>query len=425
MYQIQNAGQLLSGCRRLLSRRSRSPRVARTVVLLGITSLFTDISSEMVATILPLYLVFTLGFTPLQFGVLDGIYQGSTALVRLAGGLVGDRWQRHKEVAASGYGLSAVCKLGLVAAGSSWAALSSIILLDRAGKGVRTAPRDALISLSSDPADLGTAFGVHRAFDTAGALLGPLLAFGLLAVAPDAFDAVFVVSFCLAVIGVGVIVLFVENPPRDQVRNGQSEDPPVSLRAAAGLLTLPRFRTVTLLAAALGLCTISDGFLYLGIQRRLDFDPGYLPLLFVGTAFVYMLLAVPAGRLADRIGRAPVFIAGYALLLLAYVSLLLPPLGAVELAAFLALIGTYYAATDGVLMALASGILPAGMRATGLALIVTSTSLARLLASILFGTVWTVAGIETAVTAFALVLALSLLAAAVGLGRVRRMATSG
>ena len=113
----------------------RAAGVARTVLLLGVTSLLTDVSSEMVAAVLPLYLVLTLGFTPLQFGIVDGIYEGVTTLVRLAGGYVADRWRRHKEVAAGGYALSAACKLGLLAAGGSWAAVGGIVALDGPERG--------------------------------------------------------------------------------------------------------------------------------------------------------------------------------------------------------------------------------------------------------------------------------------------------
>ena len=150
MYQVANPRELLR-----LRGRLRRIRVARNVVLLGLTSLFTDISSEMVATILPLYLVYTLGFTPLQFGIVDGLQQGAAAIVRVAGGFVADRTRRHKEVAAVGYGVSALSRLGLLAA-QSVSALGAIVFLDRTGKGIRTAPRDALISLSTErahPAD--------------------------------------------------------------------------------------------------------------------------------------------------------------------------------------------------------------------------------------------------------------------------------
>ena len=153
---------------------------------LGLTSLLTDISSEMVTSILPLYLVLTLGLTPLQFGFIDGLSQAVAAFARLGSGLLADRWRNHRAVAAAGYGLSALSRLLLLAAGGAWGLLSSAIVLDRIGKGIRTSPRDALISLSSAPERLGLAFGVHRALDTIGALLGPLLAFAILWLLADA-----------------------------------------------------------------------------------------------------------------------------------------------------------------------------------------------------------------------------------------------
>src|SRR5580765_7784821 len=184
MYQIADAKILFGAGSRLRSRGEGAVRVDRNVVLLGLTSLFTDISSEMVATILPLYLVYTRGLSLLEFGVVDGLYLGAAALVRIASGIVGDRRQRHKQVAAFGYGLSAACKLAFLAVSSVWTGFSAIVVVDRTGKGIRTAPRDALISLSSSREELATAFGVHRALDTTGAMIGPLLAFGLLALTP-------------------------------------------------------------------------------------------------------------------------------------------------------------------------------------------------------------------------------------------------
>jgi MFS family permease len=391
--------------------------VGRNVVLLGLTSLFTDLSSEMVAAILPLYLIYGLGLSPLQFGVVDGLYQGVTALVRVGGGLAADRWRRHKEVAALGYGISAVCKLGYAAIGSTLSSLSGIVVVDRLGKGIRTAPRDALISLSTSRATLATAFGVHRALDTAGAMLGPLAAFAVLAAAPRAFDAVFVVSFCIALIGLSILVLFVENRP-STTKDAEAVDT-VSLREAFGLLGTRRFQGLLLAGTALAVFTISDGFLYLAIQRHLDFDERFLPLLFVGTALAYMLLAIPVGRTADRFGRRRVFAGGYLLLLPVYASLLLPAVGIAALPFYLLLVGCYYAATDGVLMALASSHLPENLRGSGLALLVTATSLGRLLASVMLGAIWTSIGLETAVLSFGIGLILAVSLAGVLLGRIK------
>src|SRR5919198_5027165 len=181
--------------------RLRIAGVKRNVVNLGLTSLFTDISSEMVSTVLPLYLVFFLRLTPLQFGMLDGLYQGGAALIRLVGGVAADRSQRYREVAALGYGLSALSKIGLLLGASGGPGLlAATLFVDRTGKGIRTAPRDALISLSSEQHTLGTSFAVHRALDTAGAMIGPLLGFGVLALIPNGFDVVFLTSLCFALV---------------------------------------------------------------------------------------------------------------------------------------------------------------------------------------------------------------------------------
>ena len=418
MYEVQSSGALVKSHRRLFGRRVAGPRVSRTVVLLGLVSLFTDISSEMVATVLPLFLVYAVGLTPLQFGVIDGLYQGASALVRIGSGFVADRWRRHKEVAVVGYGLSAICKLALLLVGGAMAAIMAVVLLDRTGKGIRTAPRDALISLSTSRDQLATAFGVHRAMDTMGALIGPLVAFGILALAPLAFDAVFVVSFCIALVGLGILGLFVENRPAvaDEAATR------VSLRDAARLLSGARFRALVLAGAVLGLVTISDGFVYLVLQRNADLDLGFFPLLYVGTALVYMLLAMPAGRLADRYGRVRVFVAGYAVLFALYASLLVPDTGVAGVALALVLLGTYYAATEGVLMALASATLPPELRASGLAVLVTGTSVARLLASVLFGAAWTLLGLQVAVAAFGAAL---VAAALVAVALTRRSTAPG
>jgi MFS family permease len=413
MYQVANSQIVAQGSRALLRRRSGA-LVSRTVVLLGLTSLFTDISSEMVTTILPLYLVYSVGLSPLQFGVIDGIQQGASALVRIVGGFFADRLRRYKEVAAVGYGVSAVCRLLFLAAGSAWGLIGAVMFADRMGKGIRTAPRDAMISLSTPAERLGTAFGVHRALDTAGATIGPLIAFGLLVAVPHGFHSVFVVSFCFALIGFAILVLFVQNP-RERPEPVPREE--ITLRAVARLLAIPRFPTLIAVGTLLALTTMSDGFVYLGLQKNLGFAGHKLPLLYVATSLVYMLLAAPIGRLADRVGRGRVLVAGYTLLLVVYSSLLFPPAGLGGIVLVVVAFGTYYAATDGVLMALASPLLPAELRASGLSLIVTATSLARLLASIVFGAAWAIFGIGPAVVAFGAGLAVATVAAAVVLSR--------
>ncbi|QKW23618.1 MFS transporter [Kitasatospora sp. NA04385] len=382
-------------------------RVPGTVLALGAVSLVTDVSSEMVSAVLPLYLVLGLGLSPLQFGFLDGLFNGATALVRLLGGRLADRGGgRHKHIAGAGYLLSALSRLGLLLAGGAATGIAAALAADRLGKGVRTAPRDAMISLSTPPADLGRAFGVHRAMDTTGALLGPLAAFAVLRATADAYDAVFVVSFATGLLGVLVMVLFVRDGTADPAAPRPRTDRP-TVRA---LLRDPALRRITGAAALLGAATVGDSFLYLLLQRLLDLPAEVFPLLPLGSAACYLLLAVPAGRLADRTGRRAPFLAGHLALLAGYL-VLLAPAGRATVVLVLVLLGVFYAATDGVLMALAGPLLPATGRAGALAVVQTGQALARLAGAAGFGAAWTWWGPRPALAAAALALAAALLAA--------------
>ncbi|MEV4703227.1 MFS transporter [Actinoplanes sp. NPDC049316] len=273
---------LASVDRRATPARSRTTKVAGNVLALGAVSLVTDVSSEMVTAVLPLYLVAGLGLGPAVYGLVDGLYTGATALLRLAGGYVADRVRRRKLVAGLGYAVSAVAKAGLLLAGGSLAGIGAAIVADRAGKGLRTA---------------------------------------------------------------------------------------VSLGQAAALLRRRPVRFLLLGAVLLGLSTIGDGFVYLLLQRRENLAAGWFPLLAVGTSLAYLLLAVPLGVLADRLGRTRVFLGGYAALLVVYVLLATSRGGLAALVTVLLLYGVFYAATDGVLMAVAGPVLPAELRTTGIALI--------------------------------------------------------
>jgi len=387
--------------------------VSATVVLLGLTSLFTDISSEMVAAVLPLFATAQLALTPLAYGVVDGLYQGVSALVRVAGGFAADRSRRPKAVAVLGYGLSAASRLALLTV-TSGAALTAVVAADRTGKGVRTAPRDALIAASSDLRTFGRAYGVHRALDTAGALSGPLLAFAILAAVPGGFDTVFLVSFAAALVGLAILVFLVPD-----LRPPAGAQPP-SLRAVARLAAEPSVRRMLGVAALLSMLTIGDGFLYLALQRREEFAVAFFPLLFVGTAVTYFVLAVPFGRLADRFGRMRVFLAGHVPLTAAYLLVGGTVSGPVTVLGCLACLGAFYAATDGVLAAATATLVPGHLRGSGLALAQTTVAGGRLLAALGFGAAWTWAGRDAALAAFTVALAASVPLCAFLLRRARR-----
>jgi MFS family permease len=390
-------------------------RVTPNVWFIGLTSLLTDISSEMVASILPLYLVLGLGLSPFLFGVVDGLYPGVAALVRWAGGVLGDRTRAHKGLAAAGYALSSISRIAWLLVGGHAPGIVATVTADRIGKGMRTAPRDALISLSTPSADLGSAFGVHRAMDAAGAMLGPLAAAALLFAAPRRFDLVFVVSFSFGIVGLAVLWLFVRNPG-----GSQAAEPHAPIRSWR---LVPRERGLWLTlasGAALALVTVSDAFVYLVLQRRGLVTPSALPLLYVGTSATYLLLAVPIGTLADRLARWKIFIAGHLVLAAVYAALLWPGGNRALVPLVLIGLGTYYAATDGVLSAMASAVLPRADRGSGLGLLGTATSLGRLGASMVFGWIWAARSEAAALTVFALLLPPVIVLSALTLSRAQR-----
>lgn len=382
------------------------------MLALGAVSLVTDISSEMVVAVLPIYLVVGLNLSPAAYGVIDGVYTGATALLRILGGYVADRTQHRKFIAGLGYGISCVAKLGLLLAGRSLGAIGAVIAVDRAGKGLRSAPRDALITLSTPPDNLGRAFGVHRMLDSTGAFLGPLVAIAVLWLAAGSFDAVFFASFCIAALGVVLLVLFVRDH-RDRLPSTHT----VSPGAAARLVAQPDMLKIVVAAGLLGLVTIGEGFVYLLLQEREGLALVWFPMLAVGTNLAYLVLAVPLGILADRVGRVRVMLAGYLALAGVYGLLLLPYDGWWPLALTLLLHGVFYAATDGVLMALAGGVLPAAVRTTGLATVQTSQALAYLGSSVLFGVAWSWWGAEQALVAAVLAVVVTVPATALLLAR--------
>ncbi len=366
-------------------------RLPSTVFALGTVSLLTDVSAEMVTAFLPVYLLFTLQMSYLQFGLLDGIYTGATAILRLVGGYVADKANRHKTVALVGYGLSAATKLVFPAVGASTFGIGSVLAVDRAGKGVRSAPRDAMISLATPADSLGAAFGVHRTMDTVGALLGPLVTFALLAWVTTHPEPVFVISFCFALLGVIVLAFFVRQPPKTETTRR------VSIKRSLGLLRTAGVRRTAIAAALLGFATMSDAFVYVVLQKVSGLSPEWLTLMPVGTALIFLLAATPLGALSDRIGRWRIFFLGHVLLLGAYALLLGPVGGWLLVVPVLLLHGLFYAATDGVLMAHGATMIDPELRASGLSIIQTGQALARLLSSIGFGLMLTFLSFGTSV----------------------------
>ena len=392
--------------------RARRPPVARAVVVLGFVSLLTDVSSESVSAILPVYLTAGLGLTVLAYGVVDGLYQGVSALVRLGGAWLADATDRPKWVAAAGYGLSALARVFLLFA-QGVAGIGAVVTADRIGKGIRTAPRDAMISSASPTEHLGRAFGVHRMLDTIGAAIGPLLAFALLWWIPGDYTAVLVVSLGFALLGVALLALL---GPDVRVRSERTGPTPPPFRWRD--LGDRRLRPLLLVAGVLGLLTVGDGFVYLALLDHGDFAITWFPLFYVGTNLAYVVLAVPLGRLADRVGRARVLVLGHLALVGAYVCAVLPTSLSVATVGTLVLLGTFYAATDGVIAALAGRLVPVQARSSGIAAAQTVVAVARMAAAAGFGALWLALGPTTAML---LVAALLVVAIAVAATRIPRL----
>ncbi|MEV7604877.1 MFS transporter [Paenarthrobacter sp. NPDC089322] len=391
-------------------------RLSPVILWLGIVSMVTDVSSESVTAILPLYVTGFLGLSTIAFGFIDGINQGASAIVRIAAGWAADRTGHPKRIALAGYGLSMLARIGFLFAGGFWA-IAAIVTGDRIGKGIRTAPRDALITVSAQPEHLARSFGVHRMLDNIGAAAGPMIAFVVLLMIPNGFSTVFVVSLAFAVIGVAVLALVVPDLQapglRDRSRSKSQERTGDAGRRKLfafswSHLKEPGLGKLLVAAGILGLLTIGDGFIYLVLQARDSFAVQWFPLLFVATNVVFLVLAIPLGRLADRVGKVPVFVGGHVGLLACYFLAAAPWGGLWSIAGCLVLLGMFYAATDGVLAALASQLTPQGKLAMGIASAQTVVALSRMTASAGFGVLWYAVGASTA-----MVLAGCLLAAAV------------
>ena len=381
-------------------------RVSPVVWKLGWTSFLTDISAEMVNAALPVYIFLHLHLGPVPFGAIDAVYNGlAVALLSLGGGVLADRTRRHREVAFAGYAVSAVCKLLLLLAGGAWGWITAIVAVDRTAKGARTSPRDSLISLHSSPELLASSFAVHRAMDAGGSLLGPLVTFTLMAWLPGAFDAIWVTSFVFGLLGLSVLWLFVPNPAIPAAAEGFRP----SLGAAFRLLRGGRFRSLAVAGAMLSLFTVSDAFVYLLLHQKSGLAAATIPMFYVVTASFYMMTSVPAGRLAGRWGRERVFLLGYVTLGLDYLLLLsFASAGWAVTVACLLLLGLYYAATEGILMAMASAVIPAELRTSGLATLAAVVGLGKMVASLLFGVLWHTLGTGAALAVFGVGLAAAL-----------------
>lgn len=358
--------------------------ITRNVVMLGLVSFFTDLSTEMLYPVIPLFVVGTLGASPALLGVIEGLAEGISSGLRWIGGIWSDRTGRRKPFVVAGYSLSALSKpmMGLAAYALGWPLFLIGRSSDRLGKSIRTAARDALIADSTAPDRRGIAFGFHRAADTAGAVLGPLLTLVVLTLRPDTPLAVlFLVAFIpgtLSVLTAGI---------------GVREMRPAARKAPAGT-PAPRQRLPRAywhLLAAFGLFSLgnsSDTFL---ILRASELGLSFTQVILAYALFnmIYAATATPLGSLSDRIGRKPVILAGWLGYAVVYVgfaasSATLTPW------ILLGVYGLYQAFTEGVVKALVTDLVPSDQRASAIGLLAAVAGGGQVVASILAGVTWNI-----------------------------------
>jgi len=349
---------------------------------LGLVSLFMDVSSEMIHALLPVFVVGTLGASAIWLGVIEGVAEATASIVKIFSGAWSDRWGKRKSLALFGYGLAALTKPMFPLAGSAVMVFAAR-WIDRVGKGIRGAPRDALIADYTTPDQRGEAYGLRQSLDTVGAFVGPLLAIGLLLVLANNVRAVFWIAVIPALIAVAILWLAVKEPTHLQPLQKRVLD----LRPR----DLPKsFWTVAVVATFFTLARFSEAFLILrGADVGLSI--AWTPLVLVVMNIAYMCSAYPAGVLADRLPRHRLLMVGASVLVIA--NLILAAAESPALTLFgTALWGLHMGLTEGIFTAMVADAAPAELRGTAFGVFNFLRGLLLLLASVIAGLLWDQAG---------------------------------
>lgn len=363
---------------------SRLRQIPRGIWALGLVSLFMDISSEMIHALLPVYLITVLGASTLSVGLIEGVAEATANITKVFSGVLSDRIGKRKLLAALGYGLGAVTKpIFALASGVGW--ILTARFLDRVGKGVRGAPRDALVADISPPHLRGASFGLRQSLDTVGAFVGPLAAMGLMALTGDAFRLVFWIAVIPGVVAVTLMVFGVEEPPH---RSDVQAKPPPRLGELGRLGGA--FWAVTGVSSVLTLARFSEAFLVLRAQD-VGLRIALVPLVMVVMNVVYSLSAYPAGELADRVGRRGML--GLGILFLIMADLVLALGGTIPFTLLgVALWGLHMGFTQGIFATLVADTAPPELRGSAFGLFNLAVGVAMLAASVIAGAVWDVYG---------------------------------
>lgn len=355
--------------------------LSRNVWVAGWVSFFMDISSEMVYPLVPLFLSSSLGASKSVIGLIEGIAEAAASLLQLFSGVVADRFGKNKLLMGLGYGISTASRSGLAVA-SGWGMVLASRFADRVGKGIRTAPRDAIIAASTPPERWGAAFGFHRTLDQAGAFVGPALALLILTLWTADYRLVFWLSIIPGLLAVALIVWFIE-----------ADGAAPAVRAT--LAWLPRqcdrrLRGFLLVVGLFSLGNSSNAFLILKAEQ-VGLGPAWISGVYLAFNGIYALVSTPAGFLADRIGKRKIILGGFGLFAGVYAGFAL----ATEVWQIVGLFlgyGVYMGLTEGVQRAYLASLLPEGQKATGFGLYHMVVGLAILPASLIAGFLWDALG---------------------------------
>lgn len=357
-----------------------TPRLPAGIWVLGFVSLLMDVSSEMIHALLPLFMVGTLGMGVALVGLLEGLAEATALILKVFSGVISDWFGRRKPLAVLGYGLGAATK-PLFALATGPGLIFTARLLDRVGKGMRGAPRDALVADIAPPEQRGAAFGLRQSLDTVGAFVGPLLAVALMLLWANDFRAVFAVAVVPALLAVLLLMVGVREPARPA---GAARSNPIS---RANLKRLPRaYWWVVGVGAVFTLARFSEAFLVLRAEQ-LGMALALVPLVMVAMNVVYSLTAYPLGKLSDRVSHHGLLLAGLSVLVLADVVLAVSThwLG---LLLGVALWGVHMGMTQGLLAAMVAAQAPADLRGTAFGFFNLVSGVALLAASVLAGLLW-------------------------------------
>jgi MFS family permease len=356
--------------------------LSRNVVTLGFVSLLNDSASEMIYPLLPIFLTAVLAAGPAALGVIEGIAETTASLLKLYSGYLSDRVKQRKGWIVAGYSISNVIR-PVIAFSTSWVHVLVLRISDRVGKGLRTSPRDAIIADSTPVEYRGKAYGFHRAMDHSGAIIGPLLATGLLLVLHDNVKTIFLLSFIPGLLAVFLLLFGL----REQQSVGPLVVAPANFNFRSALAETPgNFRKYLAIILIFTLGNSSDAFLLLRAQH-LGVPVALLPTIWVVLHVVKMTFSVPGGIVSDRVGRKKVIVTGWIVYALVYTGFAFANSQWHAWALF-GVYGIYFGLTEGVEKALVADLAPAHLRGSGFGLYNLAIGIGALPASLIFGLVW-------------------------------------